>query len=363
MNSLSGQAAVAPDFVIKQAAPGDRNRVIELVSRMWGEDISARYEWIYANNPHGRALTWLAVETSSDEAVGCTSLFPRRVIVDGCERVGSIGGDCYIEPRVRRRGLATRLHRASLAGVRGEGADFMYGPPNPNNLAALIKAGSHVVSAFRRWVRPLDGRVVYRAAFGSEPSKISKRIASLPVMMLDRLTRADKTGLRLEAITEFGEEFDSLFHRVAQTRPVCCARDRSYLQWRYLAGPTRRQIPFAVRRETELMGFVALEFEGDQVAVIDLFTDADPRLIDATLQLLLDHAAKAGCASLEISSTPDVIVTPRLRRLGFLSRSERGFQVAVEQDDPQIKTLLAPENWFFTAADQDMDTFFSSLPE
>lgn len=363
MNSLSGQAVQASDLCIREATPEDRQRVIALVSKMWGEDISARFEWMYATNPHGHALTWLAIETSSDEAVGCTSIFPRKVIVDGRERLGSIGGDCYIEPRVRRRGLATRLHRASLAGMRSEGVDFMYGPPNPNNLAALVKAGSHLVSAFRRWVRPLDGRSVYRAAFGSEPSKISERIASLPVMMLDRLTRADPTGLRLEAVTEFGEDFDMLFERVAEKRPVCCARDRSYLNWRYLAGPTRRQIPFAVRRESELVGFVALEFEGDQVAIIDLFTNADTKLIDATLQLLLDHAAKAGCASLEISCTPDQIVTPRLRRLGFLSRSERGFQVALEKDDPQIKTLLAPESWFFTAADQDMDTFFSSPPE
>ncbi|HEY7544363.1 MAG TPA: GNAT family N-acetyltransferase [Blastocatellia bacterium] len=363
MNSLSGQAVAASDFAIKQAAPRDRPRLIALVSKMWGEDISSRYRWMYESNPHGRALTWLAIETSSGEAVGCTSIFPRKVIVEGRARTGSIGGDCYIEPRVRRRGLATRLHRASLRGMRSEGVDFMYGPPNPNNLAALVKAGSHLVSAFRRWVRPLDGRSVYRAAFGSEPSKIEERIASLPVMMLDRLTRADLTGLKLEAITDFGEEFDSLFERVARSRAVCCARDRSYLRWRYLAGPTRRQIPFAVRRESELVGFVALEFEGDQVAIIDLFTQADARLIDATLQLLLDHAAKAGCASIEISCTPDQVVTPRLRRLGFLCRSERGFQVAVETGDPQIETLLAPESWFFTAADQDMDTFFSSPPE
>ncbi|MEW6210649.1 MAG: GNAT family N-acetyltransferase [Acidobacteriota bacterium] len=363
MNSLSGQAAPASDFDIKRAAPRDRQSVIALVSKMWGEDISARYRWMYETNPHGRALTWLAIETASGEAVGCTSIFPRRVIIEGRNRLGSIGGDCYIEPRVRRRGLATRLHRASLAGMRMEGVDFMYGPPNPNNLAALVKAGSRLVSAFRRWVRPLDGRSVYRAAFGSEPSKISQRIASLPVMMLDRLTRADKTGLRLEAVTRFGEEFDLLFERVAAGRAVCCARDSSYLRWRYLAGPTRRQIPFAVRRETELEGFVALEFEGDQMAVIDLFTPTDARLIDATLQLLLDHAAASGCASLEISCTPDVIVTPRLRRLGFLSRSERGFQVAAAADDPQLETLIASDSWFFAAADQDMDTFFSSLPE
>jgi hypothetical protein len=46
-----------------------------------------------------------------------------------------------------------------------------------------------------------------------------------------------------------------------------------------------------------------------------------------------------------------------------MGRSERGFQVAIAEDDPQRKTLLNPENWNFLAADQDMDSFFSPMPE
>ncbi len=353
----------ASDFIIRAATTDDRQRIIGLVSKMWGEDITARYDWIYLGNPHGQAITWLAVERSSGEAVGCTSIFPRKVIIRGRERTGSIGGDCYIEPRVRRRGLATRLHRASLEGMKAHGVDFMYGPPNPNNFSALIKAGSNHVGAFKRWVRPLDGRIVYRAAFGSAPSRIEERIASLPVLVLDRITRASAEGLTLKPIAEFGSDFNALFERVAASRSICCARDRDYLAWRYLFGPTRRQIPFAIKRESALVAFVALEFEGEQAVIIDLFTANDAKLIDSTLQLLLDHTSSQGCSSLEISCTTDSIITPRLRRLGFLGRSERGFQVAVSDDDPQIATLLEPENWFFTASDQDMDTFFSSLPQ
>lgn len=351
------------EFEIKQAGSEDRARVIALVSKMWGEDISARYDWLYESNPHGRALTWIAIETQTGETVGCTSIFPRNVIVGRTSRLGSIGGDCYIEPRVRRRGLATQLHRASLGGMREHGIDFMYGPPNPNNLIALQKAGSNVIATFKRWVRPLTGSSVYRAAFGSTPSKLEARLANLPIIVFDRLVRANVGGVTLEAVEQFGPEFDAMFEQASAEYPLACVRDSRYLQWRYFEAPARRQFPFAVRRDGELAGLVALERDSDHAAIVDLFTVPDPRLTDATLQLLIDQVTAANCAGIEISCTPDPTITPRLRRLGFMARSERSFQVAVADDDPQKDQLLQTNNWHFLAADQDMDTFFSSLPE
>lgn len=359
----SNQGTIVKDFEIRQANDTDRERIIALVSKMWAEDITARFEWLYRSNPHGRALTWLAIEPETNETVGCTSIFPRKVMVKGRERVGSIGGDCYIEPRVRRQGLATKLHRASLAGMHECGIDFMYGPPNPNNLAALVKAGSHLVTSFKRWVRPLAGRAVYRAAFARTPSKLEARIADLPIRVLDRLTRADASGVALEHITDFGSDFDCLFDRAAAAREIIGVRDSRYLAWRYMAGPARRQMPFAVLKDGRLSGFVALELIGEQAAIVDLFTVVDSKLIDATVQLIFEQVADAGCAGVEISCTPEAVVTHRLRRLGFIARSERGFQVAAPSEDPQIETLLNASAWHFMAADQDMDTFFSEPPE
>jgi len=351
------------DFEIRKASGHDRGRIIALVSKMWGEDITARYQWQYLSNPHGKALTWLAIEKATGETVGCTSIFPRRVFVDGTKRMGSIGGDCYIEPRARRRGLATALHRKSLSEMRSFGVDFMYGPPNPNNLSALIKAGAHVVANFKRWVRPLTGRAVYRAAFGSSPSKFEAHIAGLPIMMLDRLTRTHPLGLKLDQIAHFGPEFDSLFERAAPATGILCLRDSAYLEWRYLAAPAHLQIPFAVKSGSEIVGLMALEIMGEQATIIDLLTLTDSRLIDDTLQLILDQVSAAGCSSLEVNCMSECALVSRLRRLGFIGRSERGFQVAVSDQDTQIETLLSAGAWNFMVADQDMDTFFSELPE
>jgi GNAT superfamily N-acetyltransferase len=351
------------DFLLRKAVEADRETVIAIISKMWGEDITARYEWLYLSNPHGRALTWLAVEQTTGEAVGCTSIFPRKAIVDGRERTGSIGGDCYIDPRARRRGLATALHRLSLTEMRDHGLEFMYGPPNPNNFAALVKAGSRGLTTFKRFVRPLKGSSVYRFAFDRTPSKLEAQLADLPIRILDRMTKVDVRSLTLEPVSEFCDEFDALFQDADKSAGVVLVRDSLYLAWRYCKGPARKQFPFAIRFGGRLIGLTALEFDNDHAAIVELFTTGDVKWIDAVLQLLLNEVGAMGYASLEISCTPDGLVASRLQRFGFMGRSERGFQLAVSDDDPQLKSLLRAESWNFLPADQDMDSFFSAMPE
>ena len=347
-------------FEIRSATQGDRGHVIKLMGSVYPGDMSARYEWLYKSNPHGEALTWLAFERASGEAVGCTSIFPRRVIVRGQMRIGGIGGDCFIEPRVRRQGLATALHAASFDQMRSGGVDFMYGPPTPNNLGALVKAGSHLVTKYKRWVRPLTSRGAYRAAFSRVPTKGQAQLAHIPIMVLDRLTRSDARGFALEEIDNFGDEFDLMFERAAASHTVACSRDSAYLKWRYQSAPAQRQTPLAVRRGGELIGFLALEQADEYAAIADLFSAADSKLMDAILQLAIDHATATGCSSLETSLTYDSALGRRLLRHGFIGREERGFQVAVGEDDPQADALCGSDSWHFTEADQDMDRVFVS---
>ncbi len=345
-------------FEIKPASDKDRDTIIGLMGRIYAGDMSARYDWLYRDNPHGRALSWLAIERATGEAVGCTSIFPRRVMVAGSERVGGIGGDCVIEPRVRRQGLATALHRVSFAEMRERGVDFMYGPPTPNNLGALVKAGSHLVTNYKRWIRPLTSRGAYRAAFSRVPTRGQAQLAHIPIMVLDRLTRTDSMGFTLEQVYDFGDAFNLMFDQAAARHTVACMRDSDYLGWRYLNAPAQKQIPLAVKRRGELAGFVALERAGEFAAICDLFSAPEPKLFDAILQLTMEHAGAAGCSSLEISLTQDCALARRLRRHGFIGREERGFQVAVPGEDPQIDVLTGADSWHFTEADQDMDRVF-----
>jgi hypothetical protein len=344
---------VGDRFEIRRADDEDNRALITLIGKLYRGDSVARHDRLYRSNPHGRALTWLAIETATGEAVACTSIFPRRVRVAGGERLGSIGGDCYVEPRVRRQGLAVALHRASLAEMRAGGVQFMYGPPAPNNLAALLKAGSTLVTDYRRWVRPLHGGVATRAA-RSRP--LAARMIGLPLRVLDRVGRGAMRGFDIEEVTTFGAEFDALFERVAPSHVIACVRDSAYLAWRYAA--PRRQVPFGVRHHGELVGLVVLEMDQERAGLVDVFTATDTASIDVAMRLAMDYAAAQGCFSIEVHATERSPVARRLTRLGFIPRGARGFQVAVSPLDAQVDVLTSGEAWHLMEADKDLDSVF-----
>ena len=177
-------------------------------------------------------------------------------------------------------------------------------------------------------------------------------------MVLDRLTKSDSKGFTLEEACVFGNEFDAMFESSVASHAVVCSRDSKYLAWRYLEAPAHRQTPLAVRRNGQLVGFVAFERAGEFAAIADLYSAPDPKLIDAILQLVIEHAHAAGCSILETSGTQDSAFSRRLLRHGFIGREERGFQVAVQETDPHVDVLINARSWHFTEADQDMDRVF-----
>src|SRR6185436_16952450 len=107
----------------------------------------------------GRALTWLAVAPTG-EVAGCTSFFPFRLWLDGAEVRGALGGDGYVRPAFRRRGLGGLLHDASRHAMRELGIGCMYGAPGAMNVTPLKHGGSRELGHVSRWARPLRGRAL-----------------------------------------------------------------------------------------------------------------------------------------------------------------------------------------------------------
>lgn len=350
------------DFHIRRAGDGDGEQVIALVSEMFRTDATPRYEWLYSGNPHGKAATWLAVEEDG-AAVALTSIFPRKVLVGGRERTGSIGGDCYVLPRVRRRGLATRLHRACFAEMHEAGVDFMYGPPLPNNLRALLKAGAREVGGFRRYTRPLTGEAAVTSLSRGRAPRALGQLAAAPLWLFDRVTGGAVGGLEAREVERFDERFDELARRAARPGLVCPLRDRAFLAWRYLEPAAERPTPFALERDGELAGFAALEIQGDAAIIVDLFA-ADPEVLGAGLQVLVDRARERGCAHVDFYATRALVPPRALTRRGFFPREERVFQCALGDGViPERDLLLDPGAWYFTEGDKDSQTSFSAEPD
>ena len=142
--------------------PADRERVLRILSEYFAsvgqsEDANERYAWLYLANPSGPAHTFVAKDKKTQDVVAITSIFPRSVSIDGKTFMGAIGGDGYVTPAYRRRGIATLLHNEALFLMteRDQPVGFMFGPPEPHNLKALLRAGASLVGSVQRFVRPL----------------------------------------------------------------------------------------------------------------------------------------------------------------------------------------------------------------
>src|SRR5688572_13867646 len=93
----------------------------DALANIWRENMSdsgiagvidARMDWLYRQNPLGPTATWLVVEDASKEVVGCASLYPRNVWIDGQVMRAGIGIDLAIQKQHRVAGPAVILQRA-----------------------------------------------------------------------------------------------------------------------------------------------------------------------------------------------------------------------------------------------------------
>lgn len=335
--------------------------MIRIVSEIFREDVSERYEWLYLGNPHGRALSWLAFDGNSPDPVGITSMFPRKVLVDGRIRRGSIGGDCYVMPVARRRGLATRLHEASFRDMRALGVEFMYGPPAPNNLKTLVNAGSAEVAVYRRYGRPLTRQAVSAGMQAALPvgvrngfgGRVVAGLSLMPHWLLECLRKNHPSRCAIEPVARFDGEWNEFLDRAVHSYPICCVRDPEYLNWRYTQGASETRTPYGIYHGGKLVGLVVLEKSGRQMIVVDILTMSNSADTGLTLRQAMHQAIEEGCDSISFATIPTTPLARRLFRLGFLAREGRGFQIACDSQESERPFLHNPEHWHFTLGDQD----------
>jgi GNAT superfamily N-acetyltransferase len=353
-------------YLVRRAGVTDRDQLVRLISMMENVgDATARYEWMYASNPHGFAQSWIALDQETGHAVGCTSFFPRKLLIDGVVHQAALGGDAFVEPHARRRGIAKALHRASLATYQQDDAEFMYGPPLDNNLQALIKAGAHFIGRLENCVRVLSTPALhripayYRYASRQSGDNLTKLLTHLPRILL-RQSSAPKGSVvpvTLEPVERFDSEFDRLFEQCAAGYRILGVRDSAYLNWRYLAAPRRRHFPFAARSSGKLIGMAVLEVFRDRAEIIDLFTFSQDEYLDGVLNALIAKARAKKCCIIAGTCMPGSLLSRLLRSRGFRPFESGGFQVAMTGDHPAPAHLLDPAAWHYTLADSDTDAY------
>ncbi|NVB83704.1 MAG: GNAT family N-acetyltransferase [Kofleriaceae bacterium] len=325
-------------FEVRAATESERGDVATLIREMIpGVNADLRLEWLYEKNPAGRALTWIARENG--ELAGCTSYFPFRLYLDGDETLAALGGDGYVRPKFRRRGLGGLLHDAARNEMADHGIGCMYGAPGAMNLTPLKHGGSREVGHVARWARPLRG-----AAIG------------LGMAPFDRLVRGilrPRFVPHLEPMSRNDARVDEVWEQFSTTIRLGAVRDATFYTWRFLEAPAHKEPSYVIVERGHAIGACSLEVMhgGDTMRIVDLM--AVPGAWHRCLSAIVRHAAETDAKHVDIKLMALDGRQRHMWRAGFVERDSKPFLVVIPKTGD--RRFLDPMRWFYCGADSDLD--------
>jgi GNAT superfamily N-acetyltransferase len=326
-------------FDVRAATEADRPEVAALVREMIpGVDVDARLTWLYDKNPAGRALTWLASEHG--EIAGCTSYFPFMLMLDGTPVRAALGGDGYVRPKFRRRGLGGLLHEAARRAMPDNDIGCMYGAPGAMNVTPLKHGGSREVGHVARWARPLRG-----AALGIRVEPFDRMVRGILrprfVPYLDPMVRGDA-------------RVDEIWEAFAPTMRLGAVRDATFYTWRFIDAPAHREPGFVIMAHQQPIGACALEMMngGRTMRIVDLI--ARPGHWHACLSAIARHAAETDADTVDIKLMALDGRRRQMWRAGFFERDSKPFLVVIPVEGD--RRFVDPLRWFYCGADSDLDS-------
>ncbi|OPX96599.1 MAG: hypothetical protein A4E58_01686 [Syntrophorhabdus sp. PtaB.Bin006] len=323
--------------------------------------VEDHYQWLYKENPHGEALTWLAIRAGDERIIGCTSLFPRKIFIRDHIATGVCGGDTFVAPDCRRMGIAGELHRVSNEEMIQAGVGFHFGFPNQANLSVLARLGTNIVGSFRTKALLLRVEpVVRRLRLGDVvPARMCNLAnAILRSFMLHRRPVLSNDGDLFE-ITEFDDRYDRLIEETIPSYQICCIRDSSYLNWRYFKNPLKAHKVLEYREKGVLQGFMVVQLVDNKCILFDLFVNNKREILRNIISSFIKYAFLQSIELVTFTVNPSWSHASDLRKAGFVfgdlaSRGDTLHFLPVKGYS-ETDYLRKLGNWYLTLGDLDSE--------
>ncbi len=327
----------------------------------YGDLLNERFHWHNSLNPAGEGWTWLLYEAQSGACVGTTSLFPRRIYVDGKElRVGQVMFFA-VNPSHRSLGPAVMLQRATFQPVDSGKLDFCYDcPPHDEGMSTFVRIGMQANCEVRRFVLPLRSDQYLGKRLGS--GAWTKPVVSTANLLL-RMRGFHHNGHGLEVSDydgTFGEEFSFLDKRVPTSGLIRGRRSAEVLHWfcyqfpynpRLLRNGELEKVRVAVaRRAGELQGYVIYGAQLDDLVGIGDVFGTDLREVGRPLiEKVVEFARRNKANAVYAYSIPGTDLGRLLESAGFRPRERSARVVAYESPNGgNIKHLNPMQRWAFS---------------
>ena len=322
--------------------------------------VDKHYRWLYEQNPHGHALTWLSIHEDTEKIIGCTSIFPRKMWLNGQTVLGCCGGDTFIDPKFRRQGIAKGLHDMSLDDMRKNGIRFHFGFPVSANLGAFLKAGAYHPGDFKS-IRFISGAEAILKKINLPHNLMGFFAKGIDLCFKPYfktvLSRGKSPLGELRVMQHCDDKFDELIDEINPLFKICGARDSEYLNWRYFKNPLQAHTLISYEKNGELHGLAALEMRGSECVIFDFFARPTDLLVKDFICRIVEYGIHNGAKAVSTIINPSGPYVQCFKNCGFYSRFgvNKPLMVLTEHDDPNVEEMQKLSNWYLSYSDQDME--------
>jgi Acetyltransferase (GNAT) domain len=281
-----------------------------------------RFEWLYANNPNGKAKVWVAWD-NGNKLVATAAAFPRRVYVGGEKYTAWVLGDFCVADSYRSLGPALDLQKKCLADLKNSDAAFCYDFPSRSMLAVYRRLGLTPSTEMIRFAKALKLNTKLAKVI---KSRILVRAVSAPLNKLLAVygrTKLSNQGVRFSVYEgSFGREFSRLAESLGSSLGICIDRSCDYLNWRYRLNPLYSYEVVTARRANHLVGYCVFYQGGQNGTIVDLFGDRDGAVIAGLIGTVENLLEGRGAEVLSIPVADRNPFVPLLRGIGFAQREK-----------------------------------------
>ncbi len=327
-----------------------------------------RLHWLYEQKPNGSALTWLCSDDSSGEVIGCGSIVPHQMLVQGENKICGIHSDFAVNKKHRTAGAAIAIQRAVAKGGSSAGFDLRYCYPSNAALPIFRRIRYQAVGEVQLWIKPLCSEYKVRERISSPGlARLVSSVIDVGLRFNDRLTNLKSPRNFWVRIADRADEaFDKLW---AETQPdyITGVRSSAYLNWRYADFPQNNYRFFCVyhellrkgvraTNEEQLFGYVVYYVKDNIVFVADLFCNFN-RDLDLLLFAFVDRMRKERHYSISVVYVGNSFLAKALKSQHFIKRpNTRAFLVSMDETVPESmkNAVLDVQNWFLVDGELDI---------
>ncbi len=351
-------------YIIRKYKPEDKERMLELVKNARGEHIAAitrkTWDWLFLNNPFipPEEMAVFVMELDSRIIGLSCAIFIDLKIDNKIHKVRWVCNN-ILHPQYRDIEKAAKIYFEYTDGAPYPFFGFII----KEVLPLTSKFGMYKIGTLHTLTSVLDMRIFLQQKIRNRfITRLTGVIWNIILAIYSIKAMPSKDTIASEILC-FDERFDKFWNEVKDEYPIIIARDRKYLNWRFIESPFKYHI-FITTANNNISGYIVVRLieKGELKigCIVDILNKTnDKKSTNLLIDKAISYFKENGCHTVRCTIFTDMRTHRNaLRRHGILFKNFLDYFVVYAEEKELLSNLKKHENWFITASDPDLEIWF-----